>query len=140
MKAMQKKRLQTLINVMQRVVDTEGAFDLWGWQNASGDLHINTQTTEKRLHKCGATACVAGWLAVSPEFKKAGGSVSAVGSPRLKEYGEFEAFALYLKCPYNQASLIASPARSLAFYGRRANEVTAKIVVARLTQLLETGE
>lgn len=42
-------------------------------------------STEEELHACGNTACFAGYVAISPEFKADGGRVGVVGEPVLKD-------------------------------------------------------
>jgi hypothetical protein len=91
---MNKERLQTLITVLKRVA--ESRFDINSWQET--EFEEDAVETEAELHACGMTACVGGWLAVSPEFKADGGMVTYYGSPSFNgKFGE-EAIEKYLMC------------------------------------------
>lgn len=68
------ERLNQAISIMKRA----GAVDMTNWQE---ETFIRCATTEANLHTCGNTACFAGWVAVSPEFKAAGGRVGTSGCP-----------------------------------------------------------
>lgn len=136
-----KDRLGALITVMQRVVDNKKPFSINSWRSEC--------TTEHPVqgHTCGTSACVGGYLAMSPEFIKAGGSADKEdGSPQFKGHDGFYALGEYLDCNEEEcyegvglAEMIADPPESEEFYGVDYNWLTAEIVVARLAKLLETG-
>lgn len=66
------ERLEQAIAIMRRA----GIVKMSDWQ--SGE----PLKTESEIHTCGTAACFAGWIAVSPEFKAAGGKVRPVsGAP-----------------------------------------------------------
>jgi hypothetical protein len=50
--------------------------------------------TEEELHACGNTACIAGYIAISPEWK-AWGDVTSCGFPTIKGSGEVDALMQY---------------------------------------------
>lgn len=67
---MNKTNVQHAINIMKRA----GNINMGSWQQVySGDKFIGIKDDEEDLHTCGTGACFAGWVAVSPEFKEAGG-------------------------------------------------------------------
>lgn len=70
------ERLNQAIAIMERA----GKVSMGTWQG--GNTH-ECAKEEEELHKCGNTACFAGWVAVSPEFQAAGGRVGTSGWPRF---------------------------------------------------------
>lgn len=80
---MNLERLKDLRNVMQRVADKNLDLYMQSWQsNLTATLTIATD--ENELHRCGMSACVGGYLAVSPEFKATGGSATPErGTPEI---------------------------------------------------------
>ena len=97
LKDMKLRRMDVCIKVMQRVVDGEYTFDMNSWQKDDGRPR---HKTEKSLHTCGSPACFGGWLAISPEFKRAGGKMGGTGSPRFKGRYRGEAITGYLGLPF----------------------------------------
>lgn len=71
---MNHERLEQAINIMKRA----GKVDMNCWQGA---YQANIKQTEQEMHSCGNSACFAGWLAVSPEFRTAGGTINTLGVP-----------------------------------------------------------
>lgn len=70
-----KDRVQQAINVMERA----GVVNMLSWQHSKYKDGICS--SESELHQCGNTACFAGWLAISPEFRETGGKVGHIGEP-----------------------------------------------------------
>lgn len=75
-----KERVQMSIDILQRVADQDRKFDLRSWYDASlwysgsPDVPLPPRpTTEQELHACGTSACAMGWIAMSPEWREAGG-------------------------------------------------------------------
>lgn len=140
---MNVKRMKTLIKVMERVRDRGRHLDLRAWQAGAADTAI-TRKTEKVAHECGTACCVAGWLAVSREFKAAGGKVGLHGMPHFnQEHGHY-AIAAYLEVHPDLGRGICGlgdSGISGKFYGRRrAEDITASDVIARLSRLVEDHE
>lgn len=148
---MNKERLQQLINVMQRVADRGDAIDLVTWQ----DPIARTKHTEEEAHECGTVCCVAGWLALSPEFQAAGGRVAGEGCPAFGTEGGFEraqygtaAVQKFLETSTPLARVICGVHAdgggvTAEFYTgethpTQSTQVDAKLVVARLTALLHS--
>src|SRR5690606_8145741 len=89
---MNTENINKAIAVMERVKKRCDVFDLsdWQWSN-------DVCQTEEELHKCGTSACFAGWVGISPEFIKDGGSINAnYGYPIIKEHAGVEAMAYWL--------------------------------------------
>jgi len=91
LKDMKLRRMDVCIKVMQRVVDLKRAFNLGSWQQSG-----IKRKKEKALHNCGSAACFGGWLAVSPEFQRAGGSVSDMGKTVFDGHTSYPAINAYL--------------------------------------------
>lgn len=98
------QRLQSLINIMTRVRDYNVGFDIRNWSDWESTGKDGKMQSQGAYNDCGTTACVAGWLAVSPEFKALGGNVSVKGCPyirltRTKRHNVYgpEAVAIFLE-------------------------------------------
>ena len=79
------ENINKAIAVMKRVKENETIlnrtlFDINSWQGYEGKATYLLRTTyhkdtpvafteEEALHNCGTTCCLAGWMAVSPEFR-----------------------------------------------------------------------
>jgi hypothetical protein len=148
---MNKERLQQLINVMQRVADRNDEIDLVTWQNTDA----GTKHTEEEAHECGTVCCVAGWLALSPEFHAAGGRAAGEGCPVFGTEGGFErarygteAVQTFLETSKPLARVICGvhadgSGVTAEFYTgeshpTQSTKVDAKLVVTRLTALLKS--
>ena len=69
------EHIDQAIAIMKRA----GKVNMHQWQERGASC----ATTEKELHACGNSACFAGWVAVSPEWKEFGGSFAYRGEPFL---------------------------------------------------------
>ena len=130
---MNLERLQILIDVMKRVRDNNRSFNICRWQGKSVG---NITSIEKEDEMCGTAACVGGWLAVSPEFKKLGGFAGPFGTPIYKGRNSEGAIISFLDCDYKTACLITGVGSFLdrgLFYG--TTHPDASIVVDRLEKL-----
>ena len=65
---MNVQRIQAAIEMMKHVE----RLDMNSWQ---GNMSYRIAQTIEELHRCGNNACFAGYLAISEEFKQAGGRV-----------------------------------------------------------------
>lgn len=82
------ERLEQAIAVMKRAGEVNMNF----WQRGV------VSETEDDLHTCGNSACFAGWLAVSPEFREAGGThLSNSGAPIFDGYTGYYAISEWLE-------------------------------------------
>lgn len=83
---MNKARILALRNLIARVRDTTTSenrnFCMRSWQGNQGTGHSTLAHTVEELHACGNTACIAGYMALMPEFQAIGGRVcEESGSP-----------------------------------------------------------
>jgi len=142
------RRINTCIKVQQRVVDNNRNFDMTAWQDIE-DHPTWAHKTEKDLHTCGSAACFGGYLALSPEWKRAGGSVDMEGTPVYEEKVQQEAVQAFLGL-----SQYVSQDRSLGYqlvapygnlYGLQFSDrledvdITAKDVLTRLKYAREVA-
>lgn len=130
---MNKARILALRNLIAGVRDTSTYenknFCMRSWQGNQGTGHNTLAHTVEELHACGNTACIAGYMALMPEFKAVGGRVcEESGSPVMPadpvkhaHFLEMEesmtdptlisglnAVAAFLEIPYGTAQAICS--------------------------------
>ena len=139
-----EKNVQDAINVMERA----RKFDLSTWQEGADFYAI---TTEAELNSCGMAACFGGYIAVSPEFKAAGGEVSRFsGRPIICAndftVGGHEAIAVYLGINDTLAAKLTACTTyedgendGYNFYGKSIKDVTKEDVIEKL-KLILSGE
>ena len=132
---MNRERIQSAIAMMKDV--THRHFDMANWQNEPHGHIIQIAQTESELQGCGNTACFAGHLALSPEFKKAGGLAYGTGAPKFNNFSGSFAVAEYFDIPYELAGDLTLSARD--FYPVRFEDVKPKHVIEKLTKLVETN-
>jgi len=126
------ERIQAAITMMKRAIPRY--FDMTHWQIEPHGHIIQIAQTESELHACGSTACFAGHLALSPEFKKAGGSVCPAGSPIFNGFNGSFAVAEYFDIPYELARDLTLPDRD--FYPVDFEDVKPEHVIEKLETLL----
>ena len=127
-----RERIQNAIAMMKRV--THRHFDMANWQNEPHGHIKRIAQTESELHGCGNTACFAGHLALSPEFKKAGGSVSKLGGPVFNGVRFVEAVAEYFGITYELAGDLTLSGQD--FYPVRFEDVKPEHVIEKLEMIL----
>jgi len=130
---MNPERIKSAITMMKRTIPRY--FDMTHWQIKPHGHIKQIAKTESKLHACGNTACFAGHLALSPEFKKAGGSVCPVGSPVFNGVRLVEAVAEYFDIPYELAGDLTLPDRD--FYPVRFEDVKPEHVIEKLEMILD---
>lgn len=72
---MNTANIQATIDILKRAQNFNIGVFQYGTFQAS--------RTEEELHACGNSACIAGYVAVSPEWHAVGGSVSLGGAPEM---------------------------------------------------------
>ena len=78
---MNRENTEHAIAIMERA---RGKVQMTDWQTTSEfDSNPRYVTSEAELHQCGNTACFAGWVALSHEFREWGGSSTGGGVPRI---------------------------------------------------------
>ena len=127
------ERIQAAIAMMKDV--THRHFNMTNWQNKGNSYVPRIAQTESELHACGNTACFAGHLALSPEFQKAGGSVSKIGAPVFNGVRYAEAVAEYFDIPHELAGDLTLPNRD--FYPVRFEDVKPEHVIEKLEMILD---
>ena len=133
---MNRERIQDAITMMNDV--TNRHFDMANWQNEPHGHIIQIAQTESELHGCGNTACFAGHLALSPEFQKAGGSVSKTGAPIFNDLLEASAVAEYFGITYEMARDLTLPSRD--FYPVCFEDVKPKHIIEKLEMILRSPD
>ncbi len=149
-------KLKTLIAIMTRVRDEHREFDLNLWQEVTDNGNDDEALeTEQAVVDCGTSCCVAGWLAVSPEFASIGGKVTGSGSPKIENRQQYlvgsAAVAAFLESSELTAGQICGfertedgdlvfPDVSKFYYGLATYNITPTTVVTRLTELLAEYE
>jgi hypothetical protein len=103
---MNRKNIQDTINILQRARN----FDIRRFQRSRfGEVCVNT---EEELHACGNSACIAGYVAVSPEWAEFGGKVEG-GYPYLTDcQNAAGSLATYWDLPKRVVSAIVYGSRS----------------------------
>ena len=130
---MNRERIKSAITMMKRAIPRY--FDMANWQNEPHGHIIQIAQTESELHGCGNTACFAGHLALSPEFQKAGGSVSITGAPSFNGLLEASAVAEYFDIPYELARDLTLPSPN--FYPLDFEDVKPEHVIEKLGMILD---
>jgi len=131
---MNRERIQSAIAMMKDV--THRHFDMANWQNEPHGHIIQIAQTESELKGCGNTACFAGHLALSPEFKKAGGLLYGTGAPKFNNFSGSFAVAEYFDIPYELARDLTLPDRD--FYPVDYEDVKPEHVIDKLQQILDS--
>lgn len=121
---------------MLKIHEAGDSFNLLAWRG-----NTSNAKTYPEFHKCGSSACFGGWLAVSPDFRKEGGSVdlSRDGAPKFGAFTGFNAMTAYFECEDDDDFIygLAFPGRSHDFYRKSAIKVTALDVAEKLLELIK---
>lgn len=139
------ENIKITIDIMKRAM-AANSLCMYYFQNGE-----TTEVSEKSMHACGNTACLAGHIAVSPEFKAIGGIVGDDGSPLHPDsiytdhapesmglwFGVSDELARYFI--YNYAPCTADGEPHI-LYGVNWGNVTPTHVIAALEWLLTVGE
>lgn len=140
-----KVNVQKAIDIMERVPD--GRLDMSTFQSNS----LILSQTEADLHACGNTACFAGYIAVSPEFKADGGDIAGCGAPVLPNCDDsVSTIAKWLGVSYDIAdALVYDNTEGVpkylcsqidSFYGVSYEEVQPHHVIEKLKLILEHSD
>lgn len=126
--------------------------DMEYWQNRIGSAYLAYNIED--LHSCGNKACLAGHIAISPEFKADGGTIIRWGSPAyLSKDGlvvdqEQYAIGRWLGIDDDLAGLLIYSVggqfdrddRTHPVYGTAWRDVQPKHVISALEELMKIGE
>jgi len=138
---MNRKRIKQCITMLKNAKN----FDIQTFQDsANGGVCFNANSVEE-LHRCGNTACFAGYLAISDFFKKDGGEIS-YQAPLFGNRVGCEAVAVYLDIPSELAcSLVYGDLDNddddfSSFYQRFWPLVEASDVIEKLEEILASDD
>ena len=146
---MNANNVRTAVAIMQRAA-LHNCIDMvrYQWGDISEDGRRHVVATEEQLHACGNVACFAGYVALSPEWKAAGGYMYHSGEPKLPAgvgeedlWGD-EAIATWLGISVELATDLVLGDTSYEhsfFYDRPWGEVDAHDVIEKL-ELILSGE
>lgn len=70
-------------NALIAAIEVGDSLDMENWQGGGGEIQAAASTL-KELHSCGNSACIAGYVALLPEFASFGGSCSRSGCPVIE--------------------------------------------------------
>ena len=137
---MNTKNINSAITIMTRHMEAQLPLDMAEWQTFVF-THDIIKTEE---HLCGTPCCVAGYIAVSPEFQADGGNCSTGGAPAFGIWKGANAIREWFGCNTNQAKHLCSlgsgnTAYPLIEFAEREplfSEVIAALVSLRDTSLL----
>lgn len=139
------ENMNSAIAIMIRAKE-HNSIDMDFWQKKNADKVV---TTETELHACGNTACFAGHVAVSPEFKLSGGTACRLnGSPEFDRGRGHEAIQFWLEITEGEAECLVYGALESTdtgesyshYYNKLWNEVTADDVLVKLYELKQAYE
>jgi len=115
---MNLQNIRTTIAILERLPTNN--FNISAFQGKTSGRFL--ATTEAELHTCGNTACIAGALAVSPEWKALGGLIGKGGGPFLGPapgmYSAADALSWFWELPVEKVSAIIYGDRWLEFVAR----------------------
>jgi len=106
------------------------------WQSG-----IPSAQSVRKLHMCGNTACFAGHVAISKEFKQDGGILTACGAPTFCGFTGSGAIRLWLGISANEANNLVygqpldEPVHISPYYQKVWKEVDEEDVIAALRKL-----
>lgn len=140
-------RLQNIIELLKQV--NADAFEMSTWlqernQAVNTDEHITTMESLKNLsaHKCGTSACLAGWTATLPDYREA-----FLAGDLMDCYVDEISFGNYLNITDDFAYLLTTESATyvLAYFSLEPEEpveslrlelITAEMVVLVLDEIL----
>lgn len=138
---MNKEHVEELIKVMKNAKKAGAKLDMTYWQNTDC-----LKSSIKEMVDCGTTACMGGFLAVSPAWKKIDGFVSTnSGAPAINVEGlgtlhGTVAIAHYLNINLGTASKLAYVGPPInRVYSKPKKQVTFDDVIKVLQRLRDTG-
>lgn len=132
--AKNQKHLEVLITVIERAKATNKKLNMSRWQS----YRING--VEKTEHECKTACCMAGRLAISPEFNALGGVCDDYGSPiYLEDRGELAIsnfIGVGLKTSRSLCGVTLTNYSN--FYGKYVTEITYDDILGKLYKFRTT--
>lgn len=144
-------KIKATIAIMERAKPHD-AIRMASWQE--GHIYgCPVEVSESSLHACGNKACLAGYVAVSPEWQMDGGTMHSTGEPYIASmpvekwdagpalaqwWGVSETVGELLVLPYTDTGL--GDGENHVVYGKHWMDVRVDDVLRVLNELLEIGE
>lgn len=134
-----KDNVQMAINIMIRAKVHGQKLNMNKWQ----DIEIIC-TSESDVYDCEAPCCMAGFIAVSPEFQACGGEVGLWGHPVLNECGEADSIAEWFGMDPVEAETLLfvdnfDNEKIPEYSGKEMEDITFDDVISVLERLRDTG-
>lgn len=137
---MNHKAVKSAIKLMQKVKEKNLLLDMGSYRCTEQPKTIKSIRSIE--HDCGTTHCLAGYIALSPDFKKFGGKVEFSGVPYIESLGIFiggvAAITKYFDIEEKEYNgLCCGYGRGEYYYGvSHVSEITIDMVIDKLEQLL----
>ena len=135
------KNINSAIAIMSRHMEADHILDMATWQ--SFPTKRPALAILKEEHLCGTPCCVAGYIAVSPEFQADGGGCRKYsGSPELNDHNDSDAIREWLGCSNMQAEALCGfeDDVGVAYPDKNVDYLEYSDVIATLVSLRDTGK
>ena len=130
------ENINVALAIMTRHMEAQLPLDMTTWQH----YNRHSATALKEEHLCGTPCCMAGYIAVSPEFQADGGGLTDLGAPEFNGRCADAAIREWLGCTHPQAKAITATANEVVAYPDVINrEIEFSDVIAALVSLRDTG-
>lgn len=143
------ENLLITIDIMERAKERDSV-DMRYWQHDPKvpdykQEHLSRAMTEEAFHACGNKACLAGHIAISPEWQFAGGTVDRDGFPTMPGPIEENQFphmplAAWWGLDPKHAAFLIYPRHGIEIYSMPWAMVKAEHVIKTLRAIIEIGE
>lgn len=130
---MNQERLKQFIAAMYRARDNDSIRMMYFQDAVEGYAVVSS---EDELHTCGNKADAVGYLAISPEWREAGGSMSSCGCPIFDYSYDESALMKFLECSMWTADSIVHgdlvDGNISSYYDKHWCDVVAQDVIDKL--------
>lgn len=131
------RNIQTTIDILRRNSWDIHAFDLRDYQ-FNGRCY-----TEEELHRCGSSACVAGYIGISREWRALGGEIDEFGGPTHNGLCGDDSLYFWFGADHildqEWVNGLCYLSCNGSFYGKDAKDVTIDDAIAKLEDKLFDG-
>lgn len=135
---MRKTRIREAIKTMKKVKEMNLAFNMSYWQDIGYDTNYESIKEFDKAISCGTACCMAGWIALTEPFKKAGGTVSTDGvSPCFNNVEGYNAIAEYFKIDLLLAKKLTAYFTTEMYDDVDHHDITVDMVIEKLEGILE---
>lgn len=140
------ERLKTTENILIR--NRYGKFNICNFRAPLYVDDLRVAESEEALHKCGYSACIMGYVAVSPEWKELGGKVRLSGVPEINELSDEYSIYFWFEAETDEEIKLIDDlcvlggldgiTDSLKFYNvQDLEDITIEIAINKLTEIIE---